>query len=176
MSQRKSDLGIPCPRKICQSSVSLYRRDKSQIKLTDDQLSELLGGSCISGIHPSQVHSLKGSGEGVVIKTSDSFHIEIGVGGPVEPEIYVTDYGDSEILPINILKGYQGSAFVIESRIRTLRQLYATIFLVQNDQAEKIPPEAENSFLTLNRGSYPKISNFTLSRSVSDRYLYFSIV
>jgi hypothetical protein len=118
-----------------------YTRGKRELKITAEQLSQLLHGSCIAGLYLTTLKRPNNIHQGVALKTSDNFTIEIGFSAA--SVIVVADFGDSDILPIDLLKGYEGSAFNIENKIRALRQLYATLFLVETDQAKNIPPEAE---------------------------------
>jgi hypothetical protein len=117
--------------------------EQKKITITILQLSELLRGSSIRGVEWAKIQTSQDWKEGLAFKTADNFYVEItGFSGP---EISVKDFGDDDILPINILKAdtHSHSALSVETKIRALRQLYATLYLIETGRAKLIPAEAE---------------------------------
>lgn len=81
----------------------------------------------------------------MVIRTSDGFalHIEPRIGtAALESHVLLIDYGIRRI-PLVASSELSLPAAEVERRIRSLRQLYATIVLIQAGKAREIPKEAE---------------------------------
>jgi|SRR5580700_770051 hypothetical protein len=112
----------------------LYVRNGNTIELDAKEIFLLLRESYIRSVYSSD--------KSISLKTSD--HIEVRIESAAEPTVTFKDYGAVDgPFPVNILGDAEQTAVEIEDRIHALRQLYATVYLVEAGRAKEITEEVE---------------------------------
>src|ERR1700693_2342567 len=116
----------------------LYRNRHSltpDVVLTPDELSQLLTGSSINGAYQYEERNFR-------LDTSDGFVIHVSVDPnrrTPDLQVLVIDYVQDGRIPLFASTDQTLAAIDIERRIHWLRQLYATVYLVEAEREAEIP-------------------------------------